>query len=352
MRHKLDFGIRVEYTAVHMAERGEDFHALVIGVGSAGERHVQAQRRLGVTTAIYDANTQLAQDKAIEHGAEAILSIEDALDWADLVHICTPDHLHTDYALQSVEKGCDVLLEKPMTTNLSDALAIQRAVSERGTNLFVGTNMRLTPSFIAIRNEVQAGSIGQLIALDTTYIHDVRDYLQRTPWRKYQNGMYGGGIHAVDLACWVAQEPVKEVQAMTGVKHIPEAVYAVPEDYRVNLKFESGVTAHIWVNHRFPIERHGVDLVAHGTLGQYVAHSKSDSYTEYKSSDQRQTYRTIKAGSVYTMDKEIELIDNWLAGKSDSHWPVPTINEAVEVMRVMDVIDRAVKSGGSERVRR
>ena len=336
-------------------EGGRNINALVVGgAGIAGERHVAARNRLGgATTVIFDQNFDKAREVGKKYGVSVIETprqMEEAAERADIVHVCTPDHIHTDFILSGLEAESHVFVEKPMTTNFSDAKLVQEAVHRYGKEVAVGTGYRLTPTFSEVKRLVQTGEIGDILSIETTYLHDMRGPIEQTPWRINQDFLYGGGIHAIDLAYWVLGEGIEEVQASVGKKRLPD--YTSFEDYDISLKTRSGVLARIWLNALAQLPTHGTDLKVYGTRGTFITHNRTDGYDHFdtrEGSGQRRFAETQNNG-VFTVDLQIRILDEWLRGERPDYSPIPNVDEAVEVMKVIDAVSRAIKSGNSESV--
>ena len=72
-------------------------------------------------------------------------------DAADIVSICTPNHLHAAEAIQAARAGKHILLEKPIALNLADLRALRQAVRESGVKTVVSFVLRWNPLFETIK---------------------------------------------------------------------------------------------------------------------------------------------------------------------------------------------------------
>ena len=324
--------------------------ALIVGAGIIGERHAKAQKKLGSDVGIYNNTFSVAEKLAQMIGGIAFKDLDEAIAWSDIIHICTPDHLHTEIAIKAIEAGKHILCEKPLVTNLKDALQIQTALDKSTSKLLVGNNYRLTPSFLEIQKRVKKGKIGKILSIQTTYLHDMRSYYKKTPWRSDQNFLYGGGIHAIDLACWIAGEKVTNVQAITGSKFIKG--FNHPEDYRINLTFASGFTAHVWLSARVVLPIHKTDVEVYGEKGAYIANNKSGVLRAFYHKQKKKEFvaETFKVGYRLTIPKEIEIANRYFTGKSKSYWPLVDIHEAVKEIKILEAIEKSIKSESTEKI--
>lgn len=312
---------------------------LVIGCGIVGKRHAEAQAKAGNTVGVYDHTIVKAKRLSDECGYAFFDRLEDAISWADLVHICTPDHVHVQSALLAIRTGKAVLCEKPLTTSLADAKKIQQAVHRHRTTFIVANNYRLTSTFQHIKNELE-NSGEPLISLETTYLHNMRSYIQSTPWRANQDFLYGGAIHAIDLAVWIANEPIESVYARTGVKVIDG--YNQPEDYKILLNFASGLTATIWANANLSLPVHKTDLLVFTTNTSYEADNKNGVVYSYNKFQTKKDWVTKQFPVNKTIDDEIAIVNAYLSGEHTDHAPLPGIDEAVQVIEVVDLIQQSL----------
>lgn len=324
----------------------ESINPLIIGMGLAGSRHLQAQLDLGIETGVYTQNPQKLESLGRQKGVVVFNDLEDAIGWSSLVHICTPDNKHTEYAAKALKRGKAVLCEKPFTTTLKEALNLQNLAHKHNSTLIVGQNYRLTPSFLETRKLVQQGSIGIITAIETTYLHDMTEYRLGTEARNVQDFLYVGGSHAVDLACWIVDQQVVGVQANIGTKIKDE--YTCQERYQIILKFASGILGHISLDASSARPIHGSDVVVEGERGRLVSHNKIDNLIFYKKGDKKSRSIKLANRQTSTIAQEVKIVNDFLSGKNKAHWPLPGVDEAVQIIRILDVIQKAASSHQSE----
>ncbi|MDT0436060.1 MULTISPECIES: Gfo/Idh/MocA family protein [Streptomyces] len=147
-----------------------------------------------------------------------------ARDDIDLVDICTPGDSHAEIALAALAAGKHVLCEKPLANTVAEAEAMTAAAEEahrRGQLAMVGFNYRRVPATALARAMVQEGRIGTLRHLRVTYLQDwLVDPEFPLTWRLRKEQAGSGslgdlGAHIVDLAQFLAGEPLAGVSALT-----------------------------------------------------------------------------------------------------------------------------------------
>src|ERR1700729_1204327 len=200
----------------------------VLGVGEMGKRHAENLRRLvpeARLVAIADASAERARAVAEELELENwYSSLEAMLERKDLdaVLIATPDKFHAQAVETAVRAGKDVLCEKPLALNLSDARAALDAVAKAGRRLQVGFMRRYDPAYAAAMKRIEAGEIGVPVIFKS--VGRDKDAGPIAAYESRINGMlfYTNTIHHFDLARWMMQDEVTEVHAFGTAAIRPE----------------------------------------------------------------------------------------------------------------------------------
>ena len=164
-------------------------------------------------------------------------------DDIDVVAVYSPDHLHAEHCIAAIEAGKHVVCTKPMVTRLNDAKRLVELVRETGVKFLVGQTMRFDLQFQTMRRFFDDGDLGELMAAEAYYAHDLRDVYKFTPWRLNvpQDLMFGGVVHPVDiLRCFLGD--VEEVHAY-GAKGKLTPEYPKMNNFFLNLKFKGGQIA-------------------------------------------------------------------------------------------------------------
>lgn len=127
---------------------------LVGGASSSLDSAERAARALGLDRA-YDS-------------AEALL----ADDTIDVVHICTPNTTHADFALAAIDAGKHVICEKPLATAVGDAQELVSRAAAAGVSATVPFVYRYHPMVREARARVAAGDLGTLLTIQGMYLQD------------------------------------------------------------------------------------------------------------------------------------------------------------------------------------
>ncbi len=135
--------------------------------GSPGRRSDRRRRRLDSPSAGAAAAAELGADRAFADAEELIAS-----DGIDVVHICTPNHLHLPLAIAALEAGKHVVVEKPLALDAAGAAEIAAAADAAGLVATVPFAYRYYPMVREARERVRAGSLGELRLLHGGYLQD------------------------------------------------------------------------------------------------------------------------------------------------------------------------------------
>lgn len=309
---------------------------LIIGTGVAGTRHLSAQLNLGIKTGIYNINPKSSEPFKNQNNIIIFNNFKAAVHWSNLVHVCTPDDTHTKYVAIALKQGKAVLCEKSFTTSLKDALYLQKLAQRHNSLLIVGQNYRLTPSFLETKRRVLQDYLGTLTEITTTYLHDAVEYQKRKPLRKNEDFLYIAGSHAVDLTCWIAEDKAVSIKTTSRGSN--------PKNYKIILKFASGLTAYIKLDAGSRRPYNGSDLIVSGTKGRMESNNKIDSLNIYNKGSGKTQILDFPNSKTYTTALEVKIINNYLTGKSSSYFPLPDVDEAVNVIRILDEVEKSVVS--------
>lgn len=146
----------------------------VIGVGSMGQNHARIffHSEQADLVAIADPFKEQAEKVARHYNARAYLNYQDLLhqENIDAVSIAVPTSLHKEVALQALEKGKHVLLEKPIASTEAEALEIIRAAEKNNCKLMIGHIERFNPAVQELKSRLQRGELGEIYKIDVQRI--------------------------------------------------------------------------------------------------------------------------------------------------------------------------------------
>ncbi|SDS44397.1 Gfo/Idh/MocA family protein [Jiangella sp. DSM 45060] len=268
-----------------------DVRVGVIGLGRFGTVHAEAAAALpGVEVAgLCSRSLARAQELAQRFpGATAYDSLERMLAEADLdaVLVATPHKAHFEPAMRVIGAGVAVLVEKPLTTSLTEAHELVVAADDAGVALGTVFQRRFVPAVERMHRAIAAGRLGRVVAAEClAHLGRDRGYYEQDDWRGSWAGEGGGvlltmAIHYIDMMNWMLGTPASVYGRWATLKH---ADYIDVEDVAgAVVTYESGAIATVQATTTFengfastpsPAVRHrapGFRLAVHGTAGHSV----------------------------------------------------------------------------------
>ena len=147
---------------------------------------------------------------------------------SDFAFICTQDGQHKKHAIMALEKGYDLLLEKPMAISLEDCRAITEKANQTGRAVVVCHVLRYTPFYAKIKEVLESGRIGSVVDLhqceNVGYWHYAHSYI-RGNWRKESESspmILAKCCHDLDILYWLAGKKCRAVSSFGSLKYFNE----------------------------------------------------------------------------------------------------------------------------------
>jgi len=216
-------------------------NAAVIGCGSWGRNHARVYSELPNVNlvAVADTAPAAANEVAEKYRAKPYTESAKLLEDPDiqLVSICTPTITHARLALQAIEQGKHVLVEKPMTNTVKEAKTLIKASKKRGVTLTVGFVERFNPAVQEAHRRIAKGEIGGVILAHTRRV-------SQRPLRIGDVGVIKDlAIHDIDITSILFNEKPRTIYATAG------SIAHQFEDYaNINIGYPENRTAFIEAN--------------------------------------------------------------------------------------------------------
>jgi 2-alkyl-3-oxoalkanoate reductase len=145
------------------------YRAGMVGAGNICEFHVAAVKALpGVELiGVTDLDRGKAEAAARAWGTTAFATMDDLIAaGANVIHVLTPPAVHGKVALAALERGCHVLVEKPVTEDEAEALAIAKLAKEKNLTVSVNHSLLYDPQVRRALDAVHSGSLGNIVSVD------------------------------------------------------------------------------------------------------------------------------------------------------------------------------------------
>jgi predicted dehydrogenase len=223
--------------------------AAVVGCGDISSVHLAALRDLEGVELVGVCDVDAARGTATAHaqGTVAFTDHREMLDALrpDVVHVCTPHDQHAPVAVDCIERGVHVVLEKPVAHTLAEAQPVLDAsLANPGVRVAVCFQNRYNRASQEAYRLLQEGSLGAIRGASATVAwHRTPEYYARGPWRGQRRRSGGGvlmnqAIHTLDLVQWFLG-PVARVGSRIGTLSLAEYI-DVEDTAQLVMDHESG----------------------------------------------------------------------------------------------------------------
>ena len=231
----------------------------IIGCGHWGKNLVRNFAELEVLGSVCDPNTELAQNFSEQYGVNNS-SYTEIIDDVTIegVVLAVPAPLHAGLALQAMNAGKHVYVEKPLAMNKIEARKMIETSKDQGVQLMVGHLLQYHPVFIALRELVASGALG-----DLSYI--------------YSNRLSFGKFRSEEDVIWsFAPHDISMILSLTGQE--PELVRTesssilqanIADTATVHIKFKSGLKAHIFVSWLHPYKEQKLVVIGESAMAVF-----------------------------------------------------------------------------------
>lgn len=221
----------------------------LIGCGRISPNHIAAARTNHLDFAgLSDIDDTMIQDKVVKFDLQNVSQYTDYHEMLEkekpeLVAIATESGKHAQIALDCIDAGCNLIIEKPIALSIADADAIIQKAKEKGVKVCASHQNRFNKSIQKIREALERNRFGRMF-YGTAHIRWCRDweYYSRAKWRGTweQDGgaLMNQCIHNIDLLRWMMGDEIEEVVGMTDRLNHP---YIEAEDLGIALiRFRNG----------------------------------------------------------------------------------------------------------------
>lgn len=201
----------------------EQLRICIIGTGTISDMHFSSYQNNpnAVLYGVYDYSKERAKEKAMQYGAINVYhELEDVFNDPniDAVSICTWNNTHAELSIQALKAGKHVLVEKPLSLNLQEALRIEEAVSIYNKTLQVGFVRRFATNTNVLKSFIDKGKLGDIYYAKASCIRRLGN---PGGWFADKTRSGGGplidlGVHIIDV-CWylMGRPKVKNISANT-----------------------------------------------------------------------------------------------------------------------------------------
>ena len=237
-----------------------------VGAGQIAETHAATLAAIdGARIAgFHDVVPDRAERLAAAYGGTAFACLDALLDAVDAVYVCTMPQFHREAVERAAAAGRHVFCEKPISSSVEDALAIQAAVERSGITFMMGFNFRFSPPLIRLKELVESGQLGPIHSYYA--IRAVRLPHPPPNWRTDPRFIIGMTVeslsHDFDYMRWLVSDATSAMGQvattrpdLTGYDNVASAILSLSNGGMASL--HQSWASHVTVNRFGLIGAHG-----------------------------------------------------------------------------------------------
>ena len=203
----------------------------VIGTGHLGKIHLNCLKNIPMVELIgfYDSDPLVAENVEQQHQIKKYSSENSLIDACDAIDIVAPTTMHYNLAMEVMQKGKHVFLEKPITATLQQSQEIMSYAKKHNLKVQVGHVERFNDAYLAAKKHfnnplfIEAHRLAEFNPRGTD-VSVVLDLM----------------IHDIDIVLSMVKSPVKQINA-SGVP----VISGTPDIANARIEFENGATANL-----------------------------------------------------------------------------------------------------------
>ena len=231
----------------------------IIGCGNIFTMHATSCHHLKMAqlVGVCDVKKERADRWAKKYGVKAYYDYKEFIDneKLDVVHICVPHYLHPIISKYALERGINVLCEKPMAINYEDALENVRIAKEKGVKYGIIFQCRFNDTSKLVKENLENGKLGKVLSARVVLTWCKPDeYYSLSDWKGTWDKEGGGviidqAIHSLDLANWFINDEVVSVEA--HLSNRGHSIMEVDDTGEGFIKYKNGATLSFWAMNNY-----------------------------------------------------------------------------------------------------
>jgi predicted dehydrogenase len=225
----------------------------VIGLGAMGSNHIRVLHELqeeGKTelVGVADIKEDLARKVAEKYGVEWFTEYRRLLDKKpDFVVVSVPTKLHRKVAVDAIERGCHVLVEKPIANTIGDARKILETAEKKGVQLMVGHIERFNPVVQEMKERIGSEKVHLIGAVRVG---------PPLPSERVETGVVIDlAVHDIDIIRYLTNSEFRRITAFATNHEVK-----VEESAVLSFEMENGALAYIITNTITPLKIRSVEV--------------------------------------------------------------------------------------------
>ena len=218
---------------------------LIIGCGSAGERHLKNLLTLRQECFVYDRDVERMK-KMVGRYKVSIYDFASHHLHMDSWVVATPPEYHIPFALEALSHNSHVFIEKPFSNTLDRVDEVIEKAKAQNRILMIGYQFRFNNALRHVKSLIESGGIGRVMCIRAEVGQDLRDWHPQEDYRSLYTCETGAVLdcsHEIDYVQWLAGSEVIEIQGMCG--KLSDLEMSAEDTAEINMRFENGIIANV-----------------------------------------------------------------------------------------------------------
>ena len=197
----------------------------IIGCGRIGQRHAEQIIQQGNLIAVCDILHERSNALATQYNTKSYYSIEELLAEdldIDVLAVCTPNGLHATHSIQALQKGLNVLCEKPLCLTTIEGNEMINVAKLADKKLFVVKQNRYNPPVVFLKELLKENKLGKIFSFQINCFWN-RPPAYYTGWKgtKQMDGgtLYTQFSHFIDLLFWLLGDVADIKKTIRNMAH-------------------------------------------------------------------------------------------------------------------------------------
>ena len=311
----------------------KNYKVCVVGAGNWGRNHIRTLYKLNALGGVVEQSKEAVNSiKSVYPTCKLHYDLEDALNENyDGFIVATPPLSHFEIGKRIIESNKPLLVEKPLTLNLQDAITLNDLAKQKNVNLMVGHLLLFHPAFKKITELIESGMIGEI-----QYIYSNR--LNLGTFRSDENVFWSFAPHDISLFNYFFKKMPIDVTSR-GVDILQKDIH---DTTITSFKYNNNKMGHIFVSWIHPFKEHRFVIIGSNGMIHFDDSSENKHILFY---DKKAEFSLSKPKAISGETKKIEYnkeqpltneLIYFLSHLGDKKVEIADGDSAVEVIRILE----------------
>jgi len=309
----------------------------VVGAGNWGMNHIRTLYSLGALGGVVDSDIKQINNINDEYiDIDIFTDLNSAIELGfDGFIVATPVKTHFNIAKVIIESGNHVLIEKPITNSLKDAIELVDLAKKKNVNLMVGHLLLFHPAFVKIKEMVDNGDLGSI-----QYVYSNR--LNYGTVRNFENVFWSLAPHDISLFQFLIESKPLHITS-NGIDILQDGIH---DTTLTTIEYPNKIMGHIFVSWLHPFKEHRFIIVGSEGMLHFEDSTDGKPLIFYKKDVEfDKTLPVLKKKSAknidykfnYPLEEELKYFIDHLDGS-----PI-IIGNGENALEVMEILDTATE---------